>query len=638
LTKRTREHALETESLTNFEALVPSNWVFRRKSYDYGIDGELEIFDDTGNATGLIIFVQLKSTDSKEINKCLTEHIKVDTLKYFLKLEYPVLILKYSKHFNKIYYMWAHSKLRCSIRENQKTTTIHFSDANTLRIESFPVLKADIINYINYHRLRIRPPFKLYLNIQSKKIVKSKILLQFKKYSELHDVCIDFCSHEDADAIGQITINEENFSLSIGGGSATVTANVADTMDEVLADINTSLAILFDVKGIVTFASKLLATVYKQSTIFNAPGMLISLLKCFYKANNFSSCLEAAKWCLTNKSELSDDFTIFCIWLLKHCNTSHNDEQIFLEQILSLPIDFYSKKNDMGKLSTSYYNLGNYYNSVNKETQALRCYNKARKTEPNYAERNYFWSDVGGILYNSGKIKCSSKAYRKSLEIKEEGDARAKYADTLIALGQYSEAQNEFKNYFESCGDKVLPFWHLKYTTLINIKQNLELADCKRDIKSAAKIFSEKNELTMNKLLKVLKKDPLNVDAWLEAGHIYHKQGDIEKTVQSYLWAALLRDTNLEAWAYVIFLSLSSITPEDREKRLFLAAIVDVAFERNGVEFLSYMDSFIENRINVSDKERFKEFWLDAYTILKTMRPLEARFIGNNKDIVKLFI
>jgi hypothetical protein len=63
---RTRAHELETESEAAFRAAIPSRWVFRRKSDDYGIDGEVEIFDLNGKATGHLVLVQLKATDESD--------------------------------------------------------------------------------------------------------------------------------------------------------------------------------------------------------------------------------------------------------------------------------------------------------------------------------------------------------------------------------------------------------------------------------------------------------------------------------------------------------------------------------------------------------------------------------------------
>ena len=45
LPKRHRNHQLETESVREFQSLLPSTWVYRTPTDDYGIDGEVEIFD-----------------------------------------------------------------------------------------------------------------------------------------------------------------------------------------------------------------------------------------------------------------------------------------------------------------------------------------------------------------------------------------------------------------------------------------------------------------------------------------------------------------------------------------------------------------------------------------------------------------
>ena len=77
--KRPRSHALETESRTAFESTLPNNWVYRRKEDDYGIDGEVEIFDDDGQTTGLLFFVQLKATELENRNI----RIRIETGNYY---------------------------------------------------------------------------------------------------------------------------------------------------------------------------------------------------------------------------------------------------------------------------------------------------------------------------------------------------------------------------------------------------------------------------------------------------------------------------------------------------------------------------------------------------------------------------
>jgi uncharacterized heparinase superfamily protein len=69
--KRHRTHQLEAESVLAIQNAIPSTWVYRIPEYDYGIDGEIEIFDDKGLATGKKFLVQLKATDEQNIKKAL---------------------------------------------------------------------------------------------------------------------------------------------------------------------------------------------------------------------------------------------------------------------------------------------------------------------------------------------------------------------------------------------------------------------------------------------------------------------------------------------------------------------------------------------------------------------------------------
>jgi len=69
--RRPREHQIEDESRRAFEAALPSRFVYRPFSPDYGLDGEVEEFDEDELATGLRFYVQLKATDQLKLGKAL---------------------------------------------------------------------------------------------------------------------------------------------------------------------------------------------------------------------------------------------------------------------------------------------------------------------------------------------------------------------------------------------------------------------------------------------------------------------------------------------------------------------------------------------------------------------------------------
>ena len=50
--KRPKQHQVEDLSINALKSVLPREWVYREKDKDYGIDGEIEIFDENGYATG----------------------------------------------------------------------------------------------------------------------------------------------------------------------------------------------------------------------------------------------------------------------------------------------------------------------------------------------------------------------------------------------------------------------------------------------------------------------------------------------------------------------------------------------------------------------------------------------------------
>src|SRR4030043_1323937 len=95
MVKRPRSHQLEDESWRALSNSIPNQWVLRKPQPDYGIDGEVEIFDESGSSTGLLFFVQLKGTDTKEKAKALSCRMQLKTLRYYKSLLLPVLLIRY---------------------------------------------------------------------------------------------------------------------------------------------------------------------------------------------------------------------------------------------------------------------------------------------------------------------------------------------------------------------------------------------------------------------------------------------------------------------------------------------------------------------------------------------------------------
>lgn len=59
--KRTEQHEIDRLAMNKLDGLIPVEWPRRRLDDDYGLDYNVEIFEN-GEPTGHMFFIQLKGT------------------------------------------------------------------------------------------------------------------------------------------------------------------------------------------------------------------------------------------------------------------------------------------------------------------------------------------------------------------------------------------------------------------------------------------------------------------------------------------------------------------------------------------------------------------------------------------------
>lgn len=133
-TVRPRQHVLEDLSERAFTNITPAEWVARPVAKDYGIDFEVEIFDQSGRRTGLTYKVQLKSTDATSGGRS----VKVSDLEYWNSLDVPVLLVLHRAGSNETFSAWAHAHNPWPPVEDQATTTVHFTEQYGDHVERIP--------------------------------------------------------------------------------------------------------------------------------------------------------------------------------------------------------------------------------------------------------------------------------------------------------------------------------------------------------------------------------------------------------------------------------------------------------------------------------------------------------------------
>lgn len=133
MTHRPRNHVLEgmSRDALSRQLTGPLGWVVRDIPIDYGIDAEVEIFDD-GSATGLTFKVQLKGMEKPDHIGPFRD-VEVNHLRYWGRLDVPVLLVAYDDSTQRVFARWIHS-LDLELKPDQKKKRIRFTDEDQIHV------------------------------------------------------------------------------------------------------------------------------------------------------------------------------------------------------------------------------------------------------------------------------------------------------------------------------------------------------------------------------------------------------------------------------------------------------------------------------------------------------------------------
>lgn len=119
--KRHRNHVLEDLSLAELQKALPPMWVIHPYHRDYGIDVQVELFDENGDSTGLRIYGQLKATDKREDDDVL--ELDREHFEYWAAHTDPVALFRYFAGSAAIKWCWMHD-LEWHMRPSAKSLDV----------------------------------------------------------------------------------------------------------------------------------------------------------------------------------------------------------------------------------------------------------------------------------------------------------------------------------------------------------------------------------------------------------------------------------------------------------------------------------------------------------------------------------
>lgn len=601
MAQRTRNHILEDKSRNAFNKIIPETWVVRDKSKDYGIDCEVEIFDDSGNPTGLIFYVQLKATESQSNSLIKKVAFEIEKIAQFQSYNIPVLIVRYSHLENKLYYSWAND-ITSQVR-TEKKINVKFSENRILDLENVKNIYEYLLRYFQVLTGKYRLPIKTYIssNIFSE---SSKIpAQQYFKRIIINNPNYFSIVRNEKDSILQLKIGSNKTYLSLSDTSfSSIGYEAKNLKEDSIQYFNDIFLACFT---IILFNSN--KTEQANKIFFNnnlirilnlREDFLFHFIPHLLIGDNCENVLNEIEGIFDiTKDNIIQNISLIILMLTKNLSL---ERQMICQNFLQKQIEYSkSKKYNLG-IGISNYNLGNFHKNLGNFKESLYYFLEARKYNPEYKKKGYYYSDIAGLMFELKKYTFSSNFYKKSIELNSDNVfVKALLGDSLLFSGNYELAVKYFDEFLiDQKGNIEInkEEWYLKYfcihSLILNGYPKLQIRNIEESL----------NCLKAKKIDEAIEYDMLNSEAWLENGFVSNKNQDTIEAFVSFTMAALFNKENIQLW---VFATVSGFIEED-DKYIHVYDIIKLAYKYHEENYIDVLYDYSEKELKTIQEPLFK--------------------------------
>lgn len=602
--------------------------VYRDKGEDYGIDSEIEIFDDNGNTTGLVFWVQLKGTASNERKVIQNFIFKNDKLDQFKNYDIPVLIVRYSTSNKALYIRWAKSVFR--LNREAKGTKVTFFDHDIWTNKTTDNIFSYLNRQIEIKQGKVRLPVKTFIsrtptefnaNIPYSNLVLVKNYISSKtNYFNL--------TNDENDSLLQIRVENKQMIFSF----TDVTFSSLgldydhkspqldeDVLKHILLTFSSSLFELHknDLGNIVFFNNDLFSLAKLD------PIYLRYFLPHLLSGPNFKKTMQLVnKFLAEEKRHDTITHSIVNIILLAERNTFDEEQLSITEEFLLQSLSQANKYGDIIGMGSSCYNLGNYYRGLGNYSLSLTYYLEARRHNPWYKTHAYYFHEIAGQLYLLGRFKFAGEFYKKALDLDPNSYmAKGLLADCLMYSGKYELALARLDEFLTEKHDSYenLDEFYLKFSCLQTLLINGYPTSQHRDSKTA-NLLAVQGEYR-NALLA----DMLSPHAWFSKGINNAKDRNEPDAFIAFLMASLICINDVVAWTNATLLGFNDVID-----KMLLVNVIKTAHFYNGHNYVNEVFEAL-NKIDPPHKDHIMDL-LDQ-TLPKTPeKAVFVRIFDNDKD------
>ncbi|KFC17835.1 DUF4365 domain-containing protein [Epilithonimonas lactis] len=593
MAKRTRNHILEDKSRQALSSILPEKWVIRDKDKDYGIDCEVEIFNDDGDSTGLVFWVQLKATENSISYHVKNLHFTLDKIIQFQSYQIPVMIIRYSMKEDLLYYNWAND-LTSQIR-NEEKIKVKFSEEKTLNSLDNDIIIDYLLKFSNIKRGIFSFPISTYIkkNLVNSSLVSSSTVQFFKGIIQKNNNYFKLVRNE-ADSNLQIIVGNDKTYLSLSDSQfSSVGYDIINLNDKGLEYFTNILlscyCILLYNSGKSEYAEKIFFENSLIEILQTNHEFLVNFLPHLLLSDKSEEVLDQLDFMFDLEKDNSIQNTSLAILALaKHQNPSRQD---ILEKFLQKQLKYSKAKNYNLGIAITNYNLAGFHKNIGNTKLSLGYYLEARKFNKEYLKQGYYYFEMAGLLFELKKFNFAAKFYEKAIELKTEYRlSKALLADSYIHQGQYEKGiklLDEFLTEEYDNNDVQKDEWYLKFFCFNSLILNNYPKFQNREPDKACEELHAKN------IDSSLDFDLLYSEAWLENAIRANKIPNMIETFISYIMAALLCKEDPMLWVFATVAGLL----EKGEAYLNVYHVIRLAYQYHNEKYIDLMYEYLSAKL-----------------------------------------
>lgn len=528
--KRPKPHQLEDESRNELKRLLPTQWVARDKSSDYGIDIEVEIFDDHGISTGLMFYVQLKATEKGRRH---TVRLDRSHLEYYDSLDVPTLVVLYESSGKHFYHRW-----RFAIpepREDASTVQLKFADQNSWTSDTPPSIASTLRSWRFIRRHDPRYPLPL---------VPENAGLAAEEYQRRIRILRRAADRTTGLAFRNTTGDDPHIVARLSPSAIVLKITDISIVSIGIDNFDDNLA----------FATLLYGTIMLLRGARNLTPLSANLADHALREKVLCPNAELAFQASISASSAANTVDLALL------NRLHETPfgQLTLGSLLFRSLEATEKSEAYLRLSRAVldgalgtpaeasvrYSIANFHASTHNHASAAHQFNLARRLDPSYCKRDYFLGEFGAALYNRRHYAMAARLYQASLDQKPSQIGLVRLGDALLFSGDVARAIEAF-GAAETGADRKLSVQASLKRWLCETLVASHGPVIARAIKPARDLFEAGD---LGAVDEVLRLDPLDTWANYNTGVALAMNGKLDVAVVHFLLSAFMELWDHAAW------------------------------------------------------------------------------------------